>query len=34
MFIPGTDIYSSSSFVPKGASAPAGLLLSLLRLLP
>ncbi len=34
MFIPGTDIYSSPGFVRKGASAPAGLPLSLLRLLP
>jgi len=34
MYIPGTDIHSSPGFARNGASAPAGLLLSPLRLLP
>jgi len=34
MYIPGTDIHTPPGFARNGASAPAGLLLFLLRLLP
>ena len=34
MYIPDTDIHTSPGFAREGASAPAGLPLFLLRLLP